>query len=147
VAPDDTARTASRESAAAEHDAKDLDAQLGNAQAAERSAQAAETALWTAWARTILAAVGAFFLGWTLIETRRTAKAALSSSVASVEAARAADVSAKAAVAAQRPWIRGEVTNITSLEFAVVPCALLCLVRWGAEAGAIRQHEDGGARA
>jgi len=59
-----------REEKSEKHDAEDLDAQV-------RSAGAAERQVRINWISLVLSGIGALFLAWTLIETRRSAKAAV----------------------------------------------------------------------
>lgn len=93
---DETEHDATREAKSDEHDAKDLDAQ-------KRAANAAEKQILPTRVAVGLTAFGTCLLVWTLYETRRTANAA-------VEGIKAAKRSADAAIAAQRPWIRGSLS-------------------------------------
>ena len=76
--PDDSARNAAREAEASEHERKDLDAQIAQAQAAKEQ-------VITSWCVVALTLLGSGFLFFTLYETRRTAKAAIESAKAAMD--------------------------------------------------------------
>lgn len=79
--PSEATDDAAREAKADEHDAKDLNAQI-------RAASAAEAQWWPAWAGAILTALGTVLLVWTLFETRKANQLARDTYLAD-----------------QRPWI------------------------------------------
>lgn len=97
----DAARAQEREAKAEKHDAEDLDAQ-------RRSASAAEQQLRVNWVALILSVFGAFFLGWTLFETRRSAAAA-------IRAANAAVKSVSIAELGVRPIVVPRIVNAKSV--------------------------------